>query len=70
MPSYRYFLQIVGLGREVQLSDKKSLPYIEATIMEIQRLSNIGKFIPKRMRLINFRRKSPPLFVIVGKVLL
>ncbi|XP_048727790.2 cytochrome P450 2C15-like isoform X2 [Ostrea edulis] len=31
----------VGLNREVHMSDKPRLPYVEATILEVQRLSNI-----------------------------
>ncbi|XP_056004451.1 cytochrome P450 2B4-like [Ostrea edulis] len=31
----------VGLNREVRMSDKPRLPYVEATILEVQRLSNI-----------------------------
>ncbi|XP_078310753.1 cytochrome P450 2B4-like [Crassostrea virginica] len=48
---FNYIKKIVGLGREVQLSDKKSLPYIEATIMEIQRLSNIASMSVAHMNI-------------------
>ncbi|XP_070183745.1 cytochrome P450 2J4-like [Littorina saxatilis] len=33
---------VVGRGRPVKLADKANLPYVEATIMEVLRLSNIA----------------------------
>ncbi|XP_060076084.1 cytochrome P450 2U1-like [Ylistrum balloti] len=34
--------EIVGHGRKVQMSDKSQLPYVEATLLEIQRLANVA----------------------------
>ncbi|XP_063448879.1 cytochrome P450 2C15-like [Mytilus trossulus] len=36
--------KVIGAGRMVRISDRRRLPYTEATIMEIQRLSNIALF--------------------------
>ncbi|CAG2229040.1 CYP2U1 [Mytilus edulis] len=36
--------KFIGAGRMVRISDRRRLPYTEATIMEIQRLSNIALF--------------------------
>ncbi|XP_033740063.1 cytochrome P450 2B4-like [Pecten maximus] len=34
--------EVVGQGRQVRMSDKSQLPYVEATLLEIQRLSNVA----------------------------
>ena len=33
---------VLGRDRQAKLSDRERLPYTEATIMEIQRLGNVG----------------------------
>lgn len=41
--------RVIGSGRMITLSDKSSLPYTNATVMEIQRISNIiGINLPRR----------------------
>lgn len=39
---FNQIVKVVGLGREVRLSDRKALPYVEATLLEVQRISNIA----------------------------
>ncbi|XP_062567071.1 cytochrome P450 2B15-like [Saccostrea cucullata] len=39
---YEEIKKNVGVDREVRLSDKSQLPYIEATLMEVQRIANIA----------------------------
>ncbi|XP_022343645.2 cytochrome P450 2J6-like isoform X1 [Crassostrea virginica] len=39
---YNEIEKVVGLGRKVEFSDRKSMPYFEATLLEVQRISNIA----------------------------
>ncbi|XP_069125752.1 cytochrome P450 2B4-like [Argopecten irradians] len=34
--------KVVGQGRQMRLSDKPDLPYVEATLLEVQRLANVA----------------------------
>ena len=36
-------VQVVGDGRQAALSDKASLPYLQATISEVQRIASTGE---------------------------
>lgn len=39
----KFIFKVVGVDREVRYSDKPSLPYAEATLLEVLRIANIGK---------------------------
>jgi len=38
-PLFLYCLQVVGTGRSVCLSDRSNLVYVQATLLELQRVS-------------------------------
>lgn len=39
------YLQVVGTSRPVCLTDKANLHYVQATLLELQRISNTCKYI-------------------------
>jgi hypothetical protein len=40
--NYQILLTVVGFDRMVRTADIAQLPYVEATLMEVQRLANTG----------------------------
>ena len=38
-------IQVVGKDRKPSLKDREQMPYVEATLCEVQRLGNIGSFL-------------------------
>lgn len=45
MPFFLSNLQVVGRNRPVGLDDKGKMPYLEATLLEIQRMANTCKIL-------------------------
>ena len=42
-----YSFQVIGSTRDASMQDKENMPYVTATINEIQRMASIGNLVLK-----------------------